>query len=67
QDTDTLLALVSSLTHKGHSTEVILDALVQAEGNPELASQILNRGHLGSEVPGRRKRKRASDLDSWLK
>ncbi|KAF8831704.1 hypothetical protein HHX47_DHR1001017 [Lentinula edodes] len=67
QDTDTLLALVSSLTHKGHSTEVMLDALVQAEGNPELASQILNRGHLGSEVPAGKKRKRASGLDSWLK
>ncbi|KIK63613.1 hypothetical protein GYMLUDRAFT_40671 [Collybiopsis luxurians FD-317 M1] len=68
QDNDILLALVSSLTEKEHSTEVILDTLVQSKGDPQLAAQILNRNQPGSDDgAGKRKRKRTLDLDGWLK
>lgn len=60
-DTDTLLALVSSLlTGKVPDTDDILDALVQCRGDVEATAQLLN--NKGRKI-NKRKRK---DLDGWL-
>jgi hypothetical protein len=60
-DTDTLLALVSSLlAGPVPDTDIVLNALVQCNGDAEAAAQLLN------DRPKLKKRKRA-DLDDWLR
>jgi hypothetical protein len=59
-DTDTLLALVSSLlTRPVPHTDVVLNALVQANGDAKAAAQFLN------DRPKAKKRK-GSNLDDWF-
>jgi hypothetical protein len=59
-DTDTLLALVSSLlTEPVPHTDVVLNALVQANGDAKTAVQLLNHR------PKAKKRK-VANLDDWL-
>ena len=63
-DTDTLLAILSSLIHPlelEHS--VLLDALVHSQGNVEAAARTIRSG------PPRKKRKTSAKvgLDGWLK
>ena len=68
QDTDTLLALVSSLL-TGHvpDSAVILDALVQSDGDVNAAARVINsQGKSTGKTPVK-KRKRVGDLDAWLK
>lgn len=68
-DTETLIALVSSLL-KGSlpAVQVILDALVTCDGNVEAAAEHINssRKTIGSK-PASKKRKSTGDLDGWLK
>lgn len=76
-DTDTLIALVSSLLPQNQilvTPEEIIDALIQSNGNVETAAQALQTtvkliSKLSKETeilasPGKRKR---VDLDVWLK
>ena len=69
EDTETLLALVSSLltTITQPESEEILDALVKSNGDPTTAAQLLERGKGSEPRPASRKRKRIGDLDNWLK
>lgn len=62
EDTDTLLALISSLLPDNviPSQESLLDALLQTDGNVEKAAEIISKQRLNS------KRKRKVSLDSWL-
>jgi hypothetical protein len=62
EDTDTLLALVSSLLPDNitPSQENLLDALLQTDGDVEKAVEIISKQRLNS------KRKRKVSLDSWL-
>lgn len=62
EDTDTLLALVSSLLPDNitPSQESLLDALLQTDGDVEKAAQVISKQRLNS------KRKRKVSLDSWL-
>ncbi|KAI0341749.1 hypothetical protein BDW22DRAFT_1358610 [Trametopsis cervina] len=82
EDTDTLMALVSSLLDQPvNDQSLLLDALAQSEGNVQHAADMLNkRGHgntgctdepqrhkLGSPaVKTSTKRKRTIGLDKWL-
>lgn len=68
-DTETLIALVSSLLKGSQPTvQVILDALVTCDGNVEAAAEHINSSWktTGSK-PVSKKRKGAGDLDGWLK
>jgi hypothetical protein len=70
QDTDTLIALVSSLlSGPTPNSAVILDALVKSDGDASAAARIVNSGPLvkGTVRTPAKKRKRNGDLDSWLK
>jgi hypothetical protein len=68
QDTDTLLALVSSLlTGPAPDSVVILDALVRSDGNVNAAARIINSQGNGTGKTPVKKRKRVGDLDGWLK
>lgn len=59
-DTETLIALVSSLLPQyTFSQDVILDALIQSNGDVEAAVQVLQ-----SKTPS--KKRNHSSLDSWL-
>jgi len=61
-DTETLLALVSSLTTPPiPDSPVLLDALVQSNGDVEAAVVLINSNRTG------RKRKLPVNLDGWLK
>ncbi|KAF5386857.1 hypothetical protein D9615_001643 [Tricholomella constricta] len=63
-DTDTLLALVSSLlTEKTPDADSILEALVHCNGNVEATAKLLNGS--GDTMINTKKRKRA-DLAGWL-
>ena len=66
EDTDTLMALVSSLltTITQPKPEEILDALMKSNGDPTAAAQLLEQGK-GSAAS--KKRKRTGDLNDWLK
>lgn len=67
QDTDTLLALVTSLlTSSAPDSAVILDALVQNDGDVNAAAQVINSQKKGTGKTPVKKRKRG-DLDGWLK
>ncbi|KAK0227978.1 hypothetical protein IW262DRAFT_568921 [Armillaria fumosa] len=64
EDTEMLIVLVHNLPQSNssqptlHSDEVVLDALVQHNGNVQAAAQhLINRG---------KKRKRTNDLTSWF-
>lgn len=65
EDTDTLLALVSSLlkTKTQPDPAEILDALVKSNGDPTAAAQLLEH----PKPVLTKKRKRIGDLDDWLK
>lgn len=70
EDTDTLLALVSSLLHHDkHDQSTILDALVQSDGNVESAARLLNSGKHAQRAASTRSNKKVPKvgLDSWLK
>ena len=59
-DTETLIALVSSLLPQyTYSQDVILDALIQSNGDVEAAAEVLQ-----SKSPT--KKRNHSSLDSWL-
>ncbi|KAF8274995.1 hypothetical protein EI94DRAFT_1712142 [Lactarius quietus] len=62
EDTDTLLALLCSLLPHdfASSHQTLLEALLQAEGDVEMAAGILLKQRTS------RKRKRNTSLDSWL-
>jgi hypothetical protein len=69
-DTDTLLALVSSLlTSPPPAQSVLLDVLVQSNGDVQKAAQLINSQ--STQLDGKtneRKRKRVpGQLDDWLK
>jgi hypothetical protein len=67
-DTDTLIALVSSLLNCPVEHEIILETLVITNGDVQCAAEILNDTDdtIGGIVEGGRKRKKPS-LDTWLK
>ena len=68
QDTDTLIALVSSLlTGPVPDSAVILDALVQSNGDANIASRMINSQRKSTGKTPVKKRKRVGDLDDWLK
>jgi hypothetical protein len=57
-DTDTLLALVSSLlTGQVPNNDIVLNALTECNGDVEAAAHLLNKSN---------KRKRTMNLDDWL-
>ncbi|KAJ3510591.1 hypothetical protein NLJ89_g4587 [Agrocybe chaxingu] len=60
-DTDTLIALVSSLLPQPRTNDAIIDALVQSNGDIESATRYLQ-----SDVGSSKKRK-GVDLETWLK
>ncbi|KXN90534.1 hypothetical protein AN958_04206 [Leucoagaricus sp. SymC.cos] len=64
-DTETLIALVSSLLNRVVDHELIIEALVLADGDVQRASEILNYND-GPSKEGK-KRKRSNGLDGWLK
>ncbi|KAF5391947.1 hypothetical protein D9757_001793 [Collybiopsis confluens] len=67
-DTETLLAIVASLVDEKPSSEAILNALVESDGDPERAAQLLNHSHPNPDNGGGKgKRKRTSNLDSWIR
>ncbi|KII88685.1 hypothetical protein PLICRDRAFT_41894 [Plicaturopsis crispa FD-325 SS-3] len=73
EDTDTLLAtLASLLTVPAPEQSVLLDTLVQCNGNVQTAANLLNQGatlkasKIQSSSEGK-KRKRTADLDDWLR
>ncbi|KAF8184893.1 hypothetical protein K438DRAFT_1837055 [Mycena galopus ATCC 62051] len=61
-DTETLLTIVETLLDAPHASEVILDALIEHEGNPEITAQYLN----SKKKPSEKKRRRVDLLDGWL-
>lgn len=69
QDTDVLLALVSSLlVGAAPDANIILDTLVKCNGDVAAAAELLNSHSDTSKVlPAEKKRKRTQDLDGWLK
>jgi hypothetical protein len=67
-DTETLLALLSSLlTGRAPDAVVLLDALVQYNGDVAAAAQFLNSKENNPDKKQGGKRKRVVDLDNWLK
>lgn len=66
-DTDTLIALVSSLLNRLVGHEIILETLVITNGDVQRAAEILNdASDINGGIAGERKRRRLS-LDTWLK
>ncbi|KAJ6500494.1 hypothetical protein C8R45DRAFT_977936 [Mycena sanguinolenta] len=63
-DTETLLVMVETLLNTTHAKEVILDALIEHDGNPESAAQYLN---FSAKKKQSEKKRRRVDLDGWLK
>lgn len=61
-DTEMLIALVSSLLDQTAGHEAILEALVLADGDVQRAADILN----DSKSKGKQKRKKRVTLDGWL-
>ncbi|GJE95183.1 hypothetical protein PsYK624_113640 [Phanerochaete sordida] len=69
EDTDVLLALLSSLLNKPENDQsVLLDALVEANGDVECAASLLNARSSYKPPPKTTgvKRKRNGGLDGWL-
>lgn len=67
EDTDTLLALVSSLlTTPTLDSAIILNTLVQCDGDVSAAAEILNTRYQSPGGSLKKKRKRSGDLDNWL-
>ena len=70
EDTETLIALVSSLLDGGpHDQGAILDALMEAEGDPEKAAHLLNTGitsERGASSSQIRKKGKGTSLVGWL-
>lgn len=73
EDTDTLIALLSSLVHpRVYNQDQFLDALVKCDGIVEDAAKFLqhvdnSRGHVAVTSRSQsRKRKRISDLNEWI-
>lgn len=67
-DTETLLALVSSLlTGPVPDSAFILDALVQSDGDVNVAARTINSGGKYIGKSPMKKRKRVGGLDGWLK
>lgn len=68
QDTDILLALLSSLLASPvDDPSTLLDALVEADGDVERAATLLNsRPSASAGTPRGVKRKRNAGLDGWL-
>lgn len=65
QDTETLLAILSSIIESpNYSQETLLNALVAANGDVNVAADLVRAG----ENAGRKdnKRKRSADLNDWL-
>ncbi|KAF5372837.1 hypothetical protein D9758_001657 [Tetrapyrgos nigripes] len=64
EDTDVLIALVSSQLNRQSDVDTILDALVQSNGDPQAAASLLNE----QANPKSKKRKRAvgGGLHGWL-
>lgn len=67
-DTDTLLAMVSSLVtgpvpDSGH----LLEALVQSEGDVEAAARLISSRMPRTDENASKKRKRTNDIETWLK
>ncbi|THV07912.1 hypothetical protein K435DRAFT_772253 [Dendrothele bispora CBS 962.96] len=62
EDTDTLIALVSSQLNLPSNIDAMLEALVQSNGNPQDAAKSLN--NQGKINP--KKRKQGGGLQSWL-
>ncbi|KAJ3558672.1 hypothetical protein NM688_g780 [Phlebia brevispora] len=70
EDTDTLIALVSSLLtdRDGHDQAAILDALIESEGDPQTAARLLvsiGSSRHASSSKGKRKGVKGG-LDGWL-
>ena len=72
QDTDVLLAMLSSLLNKSiHDQSILLNALVESDGDVERAAALLNSSS-GSKNASESlrssgtKRKRKAGLDGWL-
>jgi len=63
-DTDTLVALVSSLLNHISDQETILEALVHSEGDAQRAANVLNKTHGFGE---KRKKRKRQTLDDWFK
>jgi hypothetical protein len=63
-DTEMLLVIVETLLDTPHSNEAILDALIQHDGDPEVAAQYLNSA---SKKQSSEKKRRRAGLDGWLK
>lgn len=68
-DTETLIALVSSLLKSPFpAAHVILDTLVKCDGNVEVAAEQINStGKTARLKAASKKRKSTGDLDTWLK
>ncbi|KAH7929782.1 hypothetical protein BV22DRAFT_1029177 [Leucogyrophana mollusca] len=70
EDTETLIALVSSLlTVPAPKSDVLLDVIVRNNGNVQAAADFFNHGHEAGGVPKNvqsKKRKRPLGLDDWL-
>ncbi|EGN96077.1 hypothetical protein SERLA73DRAFT_185609, partial [Serpula lacrymans var. lacrymans S7.3] len=72
EDTETLIALVSSLlTIPVPHQSLILDSLVQCNGDVQAAADIINntdrKDKERQRTPPSRRKRRAFDLDGWLK
>jgi hypothetical protein len=63
-DTETLIALVSSLVNRVVDHEAILEALVLADGDVQRAAGILNSN---DSLKKEGKKRKKSNLDGWLK
>jgi len=63
-DTETLVALVSSLLNHISNQETILEALVRSEGDAQRAANVLNKSHGFGEKGKKRKRQ---TLDNWFR
>ncbi|ESK92846.1 grf zinc finger family protein [Moniliophthora roreri MCA 2997] len=68
-DTETLLACVRSLLNRTvDNQDIILDALVQCDGDASKAAELLNsKGQTEAEMEDTGTRKRARGLDDWLR
>lgn len=68
-DTETLIAMVASLLTVPHpGQDVVLDTLVQCDGDVQAAATSINSAKhaKGSSKPASAKRKASSDLTNWL-
>ena len=63
-DTETLVALVSSVLDHTSDQETILEALVRSEGDVQRAANVLNKSHGFGE---KGKKRKGQTLDDWFK